>query len=258
MAYENQVYVHSRETLAHVAHPGHLSDPHPLSSRGASVLHREVITNTTPRPCQKQLPGPNKEQGSRISLPTCPGYLVPHARLAKGLWEKRSHLCPPHRKEGHPALPPSLKSRGGLSRGWSSRGRGVPAGRAARSPAGRAGTSEGLVHAPDAAVQLQHPQRRHARPAAPAGPPGASPSAARPFRRSFVPPARLGLRYPGAAWPWWSLGETPQDEATPGSAGPDPPEVPVGRPGSATCALLALRGRERSRLPAETAGVRRN
>lgn len=97
------------------------------------------------------------------------------------------------------------------------------AGRAARSPAGRAGTSEGLVHAPDAAVQLQHPQRRHARPA---GLPGASPSAARPFRRSFVPPTRPGAAAAApAAWAWRSLGETragsaPQDEAAPGSAGP--------------------------------------
>lgn len=231
MASENQVPVHSsgkaQGSLVVFILGISLTDPHPIPSRGASVLHgaqnnkREIKAFPAAAAWAKQGAGiPNFHPN--VLLDTW----CRHQGWGRGCGKEGPPLAAPWRR-GAPCIAPPPSRAGVPWRRRSRRGRVSRAGRAARSPAGRAGTSEGLVHPPDAAVQLQHPQRRHARPA---GPPGASPSAARPFRRSLVPPARPALRGPGAAAAraGCSLGEpragwAPQDEATPGSAGPAAP-----------------------------------
>lgn len=124
------------------------------------------------------------------SLPS-PRCLCKTAGLGQALRrgaEERGHLSPPRREDGALRSPPGVGGAAGRGRPRGGRGRGAP-----RKALAAAGTSQGLVHAPDAAVQLQHPQRRH--PAAHgSAPPAASPSAARPFRCSFVPtPLAQGL-----------------------------------------------------------------
>lgn len=106
--------------------PGHPSYPHPICSRGASVLHR--AHNNKHKITASPKAAAWAQRGAGIPN-VCPNVLlVPHAGLEKGLWEKRGHLRPPHREEGHPALPPR--------RSRSPRGRGVPGGAGSTEPRG--------------------------------------------------------------------------------------------------------------------------
>lgn len=241
MAYENQVPVHAsgKPWLLWLSPWVLQRSP---SAAGASLYYTEhIITNTKSGPLQKQLPGPNKEQGSLIPVPTC--FWVPgaHAGLGQGLWEKRGHLCPPHRQErGTLHCTPFLKA-GPSREGEDGAPEGGVPGRGGQHGAPRAGTSEGLVHPADAAVQLQHPQRRHARPAAP---PAASEHRP-PVPPRFRSPARPGLR--GLAGRSGNHGRDRPRGTRPPPALP-PPRCPWGG-GSATCALLAVRGRRGTRYP---------
>lgn len=235
------------KTLADVAHPGHLSDPHPLSSRGASELHRDVITNTTPRPFQEQLPGPNKEQGSRNSLPTCswaPGATRRAGERAVG--EERPPLPAPSRG-GYPALPPPSRAGGGTLERMEPPRAGCPGGAGSSEPRG----TRRYLWGPGAC-----PRCRCTAPA-PAAPPCSARRARRPARRLperrppvpplFRSPARSGGAAPGRhglAGRWGSHGRDRPRRTRPPPAppaliplrrpwgGPAPPPAPSGHWGA--------------------------
>lgn len=179
----------------------------------------DISLAKTPRPAQTPR-SPSRRSPTAAPLPPRRGG------CASGVWDGGARpaavggIAARPTEEVAPAAASSQGSgshRGGGARGdgWARRraGHGGEHGRAAAAASAEraarwrrpvTGTFQGLVHPPDATVELQHPQRRHS--IAPG--PTACRSAARSFRRSFVPTARpppgRGLR--ASARPLRSLG----------------------------------------------------
>lgn len=107
------------------------------SAAGVRLYYTQhIITNTKSRPFQKQLPGPNKEQGSLISVPTCSwmpaadtpgwgrGYGRTGATSARPIEKRAPCISPPPSRAGSPG-------EGAAPEG------GVPGGAGSPEPRGR-------------------------------------------------------------------------------------------------------------------------
>lgn len=225
--------------------------PSPSPAGGRLYYTEHIITSIKSRPVQKQLPGPNKVQGSLISVPTC--FWVPDAVTAgwgRGYGRRGATFARPIENRGTLHYPPSLKGGSSLEKteppraGCPGRGRQHGAPRDAPVPL-RAWCIPPMPlysSSTRSAAMLGQP-RPPARPAPPRAPP------ARSAALSFPPPA------PACAAPerrrpalGGRSGWAPQDEAPPAQPDLPPPEVSVGR------LSLAARGGRGTRCPHSLGG----